>query len=94
MVNTGSVSIEIIEPVGGPSPWMDFVNRRAPGSAAHHVAFSVAADDFDAAVRRLQAKGGLWKKGKRGFEGEKTGSSPEFEFLDTLGLVIELTRRP
>jgi hypothetical protein len=42
-------------------------------------------------VRMLRAKGGVWKKGKRGFEGEKSGSSPELEFFDTLGMVIEVT---
>jgi hypothetical protein len=91
-LRTSGVSIEIIEPAGGPSPWMDFVDARRAGGA-HHVAFAFGPQDngFDAAVRQLHARGGRWRKGMRGVEGQKTGSSPEFEFLDTLGLVIEVT---
>lgn len=92
-ISTGGVGIEVIEPVGGPSPWMDFVTAR-PSGGAHHLAFTFTAQDdgFDATVRHLQAKGGRWRKGMRGVEGAKSGSSPEFEFLATLGLVIEVTK--
>ena len=90
----GGVSLEVIEPVGGPSPWMDFVTAHHAGGGAHHLAFTFGPEDqhFDAVVRHLQAKGGHWRKGKRGVAGEKSGSSPEFEFLDTLGFVVEVTK--
>jgi len=88
----GGVNIEVIEPVGAPSPWADFVAARGAGAAAHHIAFSFSAkDDLDAAVRKLKTSGGVWKKGMRGVEGQKMGSSPEFEFLDTLGMGIEVS---
>ena len=90
----GDVSLEVIEPVGGPSPWMDFVTDHRAEGGAHHLAFSFGAEDqdFDASVRHLEAKGGQWRKGTRGIAGETSGSSPEFEFLDTLGLVVEVTK--
>jgi catechol 2,3-dioxygenase-like lactoylglutathione lyase family enzyme len=87
----GGVNIEVIEPVGEPSPWAEHVAAHH-GNAPHHIAFSFAANDsLDDQVRALKGKGGVWKKGKRGFEGEKSGSSPEFEFFDTLGMVIEVS---
>ncbi|MEQ1896731.1 MAG: VOC family protein [Vicinamibacterales bacterium] len=93
MLPVPNVSVEVIEPVGAPSPWADFIDGRKDGAAAHHLAFGFGPlDDFDGAVRALHAQGGVWKKGRRGFEGTSTGSSPEFEFLDTLGIVIEVTR--
>ena len=90
----GDVSLEVLEPVGGPSPWMDFITTHRAGGGAHHLAFAFGPEDqdFDAVVRHLQAKGGQWRKGKRGVAGERSGSSPEFEFLDTLGVVVELIK--
>jgi methylmalonyl-CoA/ethylmalonyl-CoA epimerase len=37
--NMGQVSIEIIEPVGGPSTWREFLDRH--GDGVHHIAFTV-----------------------------------------------------
>ena len=88
---TGGIGIEVIEPVGAPSPWADHLDSHG-GNAPHHIAFRFAVDDnFDQGVRTLLAKGGRWIKGKRGFEGETGGSSPEFDFFDTLGMVIEVS---
>ena len=90
----GDVSLEVIEPVGGPSPWMDFVTTDRAGGGAHHLAFTFGPEDqdFDAVVRHLQAEGGQWRKGMRGVAGEMSGTSPEFEFLDTLGFVVEVIK--
>lgn len=38
-LNMGQVSIELIEPVGGPSTWKDFLD--AHGEGVHHIAFNV-----------------------------------------------------
>jgi methylmalonyl-CoA/ethylmalonyl-CoA epimerase len=47
--NMGQVSIEIIEPIGGPSTWKEFLDKH--GDGVHHIAFTVkstkaAADDL------------------------------------------------
>jgi catechol 2,3-dioxygenase-like lactoylglutathione lyase family enzyme len=39
-INMGQVSIELIEPVGGPSTWQEFLDSH--GEGAHHIAFHVA----------------------------------------------------
>jgi catechol 2,3-dioxygenase-like lactoylglutathione lyase family enzyme len=49
----GQVSIELIEPVGGPSTWQEFLD--AHGEGVHHVAFNVP--DMDGAVAYLAGKG-------------------------------------
>ena len=73
---------------------MDFVTAHRTDGGAHHLAFGFGPEDqdFDAIVRHLQAKGGEWRKGMRGVAGEQSGSSPEFEFFDTLGLVVEVSK--
>jgi methylmalonyl-CoA/ethylmalonyl-CoA epimerase len=49
----GSLSLELIEPVGGPSVWRDFLDSK--GEGVHHIAFSVK--DMDAEVAMLEDKG-------------------------------------
>ncbi len=45
----GSVSLELIEPIGGPSTWKNFLDTR--GEGVHHIAFSVKGmDDVLAAL--------------------------------------------
>lgn len=54
MFGLGHVTLELIEPVGGPSAWSDVLGDRG-GPAFHHLAFEVA--DGDAAARELAARG-------------------------------------
>jgi methylmalonyl-CoA/ethylmalonyl-CoA epimerase len=47
----GQVSIEIIEPIGGPSTWSEFLEKH--GDGVHHIAFTVkstkgSSDDLSA----------------------------------------------
>ncbi|MBN2305840.1 MAG: VOC family protein [Anaerolineae bacterium] len=49
----GQVSIELIEPIGGPSTWRQFLEER--GEGVHHIAFQV--QDTDGVVRALDAEG-------------------------------------
>ncbi len=39
----GAVSLELIEPVGGPSTWREFLDRH--GEGVHHIAFMVKGMD-------------------------------------------------
>jgi catechol 2,3-dioxygenase-like lactoylglutathione lyase family enzyme len=49
----GNLQLELIEPVGGPSTWRDYL--KAHGEGVHHVAFEV--EDMEAQVAALEAKG-------------------------------------
>jgi methylmalonyl-CoA/ethylmalonyl-CoA epimerase len=76
----GSVSLELIEPVGGPSTWRDFLDRR--GEGVHHLAFQVkdTEDEGDVlaghGVPRVQS--GEWGTGRYAYH------------EDSLGVAIEL----
>lgn len=48
-----NVVIELIEPVGGPSTWRDFLETK--GEGVHHIAFEVK--DMDKRIAELKAKG-------------------------------------
>jgi catechol 2,3-dioxygenase-like lactoylglutathione lyase family enzyme len=49
----GGLSLELIEPVGGPSTWQEFLDAHGPG--VHHVAFQI--QGMDEVCARLDAKG-------------------------------------
>jgi len=49
----GQVNVELIEPIGGPSTWRDFLEEN--GEGVHHIAFFV--DDTEEAVAFLETKG-------------------------------------
>ena len=46
----GQVTLELIEPFGGPSTWQEFLDER--GEGVHHIAFSV--EDTDQVVAFLE----------------------------------------
>jgi methylmalonyl-CoA/ethylmalonyl-CoA epimerase len=50
--NMGQIAIEIIEPIGGPSTWREFLETH--GEGVHHIAFTVA--DAARAADELSAK--------------------------------------
>ncbi len=52
-IDLGAVSLELIEPVGGPSTWREFLD--AHGEGVHHIAFMV--DDTPQAVEALAGQG-------------------------------------
>jgi methylmalonyl-CoA/ethylmalonyl-CoA epimerase len=73
-LNFGQVAIEIIEPVGAPSTWREFLDKH--GDGVHHIAFTVGNADQSAAT--LAAEGvpvvqsGVFEGGKYIYlEGEK-----------------------
>jgi methylmalonyl-CoA/ethylmalonyl-CoA epimerase len=41
--NMGQVSLELIEPIGGPSTWQEFLDDK--GEGVHHIAFRVKGTD-------------------------------------------------
>lgn len=80
--NQGGMGIEIIESVGGPTPWSEYVQRQK-GTAVQHIALNVG-NRMDETIRDLVAKGGKWTNGKPG------GNYAYVDFMDTLGLIFEL----
>jgi methylmalonyl-CoA/ethylmalonyl-CoA epimerase len=78
----GSLSLELIEPVGGPSVWQDFLD--AHGQGVHHLAFKVA--DMDAEVEMLKGKG-MPAVQRGNFTG---GCYSYIDSTDSLGVMLEL----
>ena len=78
----GQVSLELIEPVGGPSTWQEFLDEK--GEGVHHIAFIV--EDTDEVVRFMEREGvGVVQ------QGDYTGG--RYTYLDSasaLGVVLEL----
>ena len=82
MLTLGGGGVEVIESVGGPTPWSEHVTRHH-GTAAQHIAINVG-NRMNEMIRDLTAKGGKWTNGKPG------GSYAYLDFTDTLGFVVEL----
>jgi catechol 2,3-dioxygenase-like lactoylglutathione lyase family enzyme len=77
-----SLSVELIEPVGGPSTWKEFLDRK--GEGVHHIAFFVP--DTEAEAKTLGEHGiGLVQKGD--YEG---GRYAYFESEPQLAVALEL----
>jgi methylmalonyl-CoA/ethylmalonyl-CoA epimerase len=51
--NMGQVQIELIEPMGGPSTWQEFLDTK--GEGVHHIAFQVKG--MDDVISDLKSKG-------------------------------------
>jgi methylmalonyl-CoA/ethylmalonyl-CoA epimerase len=52
-INMGQVTIELIEPVGGPSTWKEHLDKH--GESVHHIAFQIKGTDQ--VVQFLQGNG-------------------------------------
>lgn len=52
-IDLGQVQLELIEPIGGPSTWQEFLETR--GEGVHHLAFQVK--DMDEVIDGLEVKG-------------------------------------
>ena len=79
------MGIELIEPIGSPSPWADLIEQQR-GSAPQHIGFDYKElGKVDEWVARLQAKGGTWTVGAPG------NFYAYLDFHDTLGVTIAIT---
>ena len=77
-----NITIEIIEPIGGPSTWQEFLDKH--GEGVHHIAFRV--EDMDKTIAMLETKGGELVQ-----RGDFTGGSYSYvESQDKLKTIIEL----
>ncbi len=78
----GNVMVELIEPVGGPSTWKEFLDKK--GEGVHHFGITVKNANLDA--DRLAAAGMVIIQ-----RGEFTGGS--YTYVDSekqLGVILEL----
>ena len=81
-INMGQVTIELIEPIGGPSTWQEFLD--AKGEGVHHLAFNVKGTQQ--VVNFLNGQGVPLVQ-----RGDYTGG--QYTYLDSapqLGVIIEL----
>lgn len=80
----GSVHIEMIEPVGGPSVWDEMLRTR--GEGIHH--FAIKTDHFEEAVNMLGEQGipviqfGGWEEGRYAYMDSAAQLGTIFELLD------------
>jgi methylmalonyl-CoA/ethylmalonyl-CoA epimerase len=77
-----NLSLELIEPVGGPSTWQEFLQTR--GEGVHHIAFQIQGMDEQVAI--------LAEKGMSPLQrGDYTGG--RYAYIDGtshLGVILEL----
>jgi len=81
-IKAGSIVLELIEPVAGPSTWQEFLDEHAEG--VHHIAFRV--QGMDEVLTFLQGKGIPAVQ-----RGEYTGG--RYAYVDAtaaLGVTLEL----
>lgn len=83
-IQLANMSIELLQPIGGKSPWRDHLDQFGPG--LHHIAFGVP--DVAQAVAQLQAAGGKYVLGKAGFQAAYVDLKP------ILGFTAELIQNP
>jgi methylmalonyl-CoA/ethylmalonyl-CoA epimerase len=78
----GSISLELIEPVGGPSTWQEFLD--AHGQGIHHIAFQI--QGMRGQVEMLEQKGMPLVQ-----RGEYTGGRYAYiDGISQLGVILEL----
>lgn len=77
-----NITIELIEPLGGPSTWQEFLDTR--GEGVHHIAFNV--EGMEGYIKNFENNGfpmvqhGGWATGEYGY----------FDGSNGLALIIEL----
>jgi methylmalonyl-CoA/ethylmalonyl-CoA epimerase len=84
-VRLKNITIELIEPVGGPSTWQEFLEQH--GEGVHHIAFDVP--QVDEHVARFERAGGHVLQ-----RGDFTGG--QYLYVDAtpqLGVIVELLTR-
>ena len=80
-----NISIELLEPVGGPSTWKDFLDSN--GEGFHHIAFEIKG--MDDKIAQMQDMGiPLSQQGR--WTGGSGGRYAYFESEKQLGVILEL----
>jgi hypothetical protein len=87
---SGDLTMEIIQPLEGPSIWHEYLERR--GASLHHFNFYV--DDFDAAVALIGDEGWSAVQTGDGFGASRDGRFAYYEHSDAIGCLVELVQAP
>lgn len=87
---SGSLTMEIIEPLEGPSIWHEYLEERGP--SLHHFNFYV--DDFDAAAAEIADQGWVAVQTGNGFGASGDGKFAYYEHGDDIGCLVELVQAP
>eukprot|EP01116_Phalansterium_solitarium_P003167 TRINITY_DN1383_c0_g1_i2.p2 TRINITY_DN1383_c0_g1~~TRINITY_DN1383_c0_g1_i2.p2 ORF type:complete len:190 (-),score=30.47 TRINITY_DN1383_c0_g1_i2:65-634(-) len=84
-IGPAGMSIEVIQPIGGPSFWQELLS--ADGPSLHH--YGVMVDDFDATVQRLAVSGYKLVQISQ-LVGHWVGCYAYFDARDQIGAVLEI----
>jgi methylmalonyl-CoA/ethylmalonyl-CoA epimerase len=90
LANIGSLRIELIEPVGGPTVYDDFV--KAHGYGVHH--FGVLVGDMQSAIEQTEDAGLAVAMDGSGFGLDGDGHYAYLNTEELVGTTIELIERP
>jgi hypothetical protein len=90
ILRMGTVGIELIESLGGPTPWTDAIEKYK-GTTFQHIAVGRGKHEYEAWVRMGLKMGALWTNGSIPGRGVVPNSGPfaYLDWTDSLGLVIE-----
>jgi methylmalonyl-CoA epimerase len=83
--NFDDISIELLEPVGGPSTWKEFLESN--GEGVHHIAFEIKGMD-DRIVEMQDRGASLIQQGR--WTGGSGGRYAYFDSNDKLAVILEL----
>jgi hypothetical protein len=87
---SGSLTMEVIQPLEGPSIWHEFLEGR--GASLHHMAFYVP--DFERAASRMQGHGWVAVQTGDGFGRTRDGRFAYYEHGDDVGCLVEIVQAP
>ena len=87
MLQANGMSLELIEPLEGPSPWRDHLEKY--GESVHHIAFAVP--EWTPAIKYLESKGGKWVQGVEQYNFGYVDMMPQLGFtIEVMGPKINL----
>src|SRR6478735_1479169 len=87
---SGEVMLELVQPIGGPSIWQEYLDARGP--SLHHIAFYV--DDFDEAAATMAARGWVPVQAGLGFGRSRDGAFTYVEHPTAAGIIVEVVKPP
>lgn len=87
---SGSVMLEVIQPLEGPSIWHEYLDGR--GASLHHVAFYVP--DFTEATSRMADEGWIAVQTGDGFGQTRDGRFAYYEHGSDIGCLVEIVQAP
>lgn len=90
LADSGSLTLEVIQPLVGPSIWHEYLDGR--GASLHHFAFYVP--DFDAATSRMSEEGWIAVQTGDGFGQSRDGRFAYYEHGSDVGCLVEIVQVP